>query len=217
MSNDLVSEAAMHHHEDFVHLEDTGLEFTTTCDLERLRSLVSQWLEIIGEDPHREGLVRTPQRVAEAWAFLTRGYRQNLHEIVNGAIFHVEQDTMVVVKGIEFYSMCEHHLLPFFGHVHIGYLPRGRILGLSKFARIVDLYARRLQVQERLTHQIAEAIAELLDPQGVAVVADGIHLCMMMRGVEKQHARTTTSAMLGIFRESAAAREEFYRLLSAGS
>ncbi|MCS7257677.1 MAG: GTP cyclohydrolase I FolE, partial [Thermomicrobium sp.] len=120
----------------------------------------------------------------------------------------------VVVKGIEFYSLCEHHLLPFFGHVHIGYVPRGRILGLSKFARIVDLYARRLQVQERLTQQIAQAIQEVLDPQGVAVVADGIHLCMMMRGVEKQHARTTTSAMLGIFESSAGARDEFYRLLS---
>ncbi|MFN3336966.1 MAG: GTP cyclohydrolase I FolE [Thermomicrobium sp.] len=197
-----------------IEAEDTGLRFATSCDLARLQELVAEWLELIGEDPQREGLERTPQRVAEVWAFLTRGYRQNLQEIVNGAIFHVEENTMVVVKGIEFYSMCEHHLLPFFGHIHIGYLPQGKILGLSKFARIVDLYARRLQVQERLTQQVAQAIQDLLTPQGVAVVADGIHLCMMMRGVEKQHARTTTSALLGIFRESAEARDEFYRLLS---
>lgn len=200
--------------ERIVEFEDTGLRFATACDLERMQALVSEWLEIIGEDPQREGLKRTPVRVAETWAFLTRGYRQDLQEIVNGAVFHVDHDTMVVVKGIEFYSLCEHHLLPFFGHVHIGYLPRGRILGLSKFARIVELYARRLQVQERLTQQIAQAIQEVLDPQGVAVVADGIHLCMMMRGVEKQHARTTTSAMLGVFETSANVRDEFYRLLS---
>uniref|UniRef100_A0A7C5RRU4 GTP cyclohydrolase 1 n=1 Tax=Thermomicrobium roseum TaxID=500 RepID=A0A7C5RRU4_THERO len=204
----------MTHPERVIEAEDTGLRFTTSVNLTRLRELVAEWLELIGEDPEREGLERTPQRVAEAWAFLTRGYRQNLREIVNEAIFHVEENTMVVVKGIEFYSMCEHHLLPFFGHIHIGYLPQGKILGLSKFARIVDLYARRLQVQERLTQQVAQAIQDLLAPQGVAVVADGIHLCMMMRGVEKQHARTTTSAMLGIFRESPEARDEFYRLLS---
>ncbi|MDW7981415.1 MAG: GTP cyclohydrolase I FolE [Thermomicrobium sp.] len=200
--------------ERIIEFEDTGLRFATSCDLQRLEALVTEWLELIGEDPSREGLERTPRRVAEAWAFLTRGYRQNLRELVNDAIFQVEENTMVVVKGIEFYSLCEHHLLPFFGHIHIGYLPRGRILGLSKFARIVDLYARRLQVQERLTQEVARAIEELLDPQGVAVVADGMHLCMMMRGVEKQHARTTTSAMLGIFRESSAARDEFYRLLA---
>ncbi len=203
--------------EQMVEFEDSGLRFATTCDLERLRELVTEWLEIIGEDPQREGLQRTPERVAKAWAFLTRGYRQSLQEIVNDAVFHVEHDTMVVVKGIEFYSLCEHHLLPFFGHVHIGYLPRGKILGLSKFARIVDLYARRLQVQERLTHQIAKAISDILDPLGVAVVADGIHLCMMMRGVEKQHARTTTSAMLGVFESSPSVRDEFYRLLAAAS
>jgi len=200
--------------ERIVEFEDTGLQFTTACDLERLQALVGEWLHVIGEDLGREGLERTPQRVAETWAFLTRGYRQDLQEIVNGAIFPVEHDTMVVVRGIEFYSMCEHHLLPFFGHVHIGYLPRGKILGLSKFARIVELYSRRLQVQERLTQQIAQAIQDILDPRGVAVVADGIHLCMMMRGVEKQHARTMTSAMLGVFQSSATARDEFYRLLS---
>ncbi|MCX7622379.1 MAG: GTP cyclohydrolase I FolE [Thermomicrobium sp.] len=197
-----------------VEFEDTGLRFITGCDLERMEALVAEWLTLIGEDPGREGLERTPHRVAETWAFLTRGYREDLAALVNGAIFHVEQDTMVVVKGIEFYSLCEHHLLPFFGHVHIGYLPRGKILGLSKFARVVDLFARRLQVQERLTQQIAHAIQDILDPHGVAVVADGLHLCMMMRGVEKQHARTTTSAMLGVFATSPTARDEFYRLLA---
>lgn len=207
----------MYHPERVIEFEDTGLRFETNCDLERLQALVTEWLQLIGEDPSREGLVRTPQRVAEAWAFLTRGYRQKLDELVNGAIFHVEHDSMVVVKGIEFYSMCEHHLLPFFGEIHIGYLPNGRILGLSKFARIADLFARRLQVQERLTQQIAQAIDEVLQPRGVAVVVDGIHLCMMMRGVEKQRARTTTSAMLGVFRDSAAMREEFYRLLATSS
>ncbi len=207
----------MYHPERVIEFEDTGLRFETNCDLERLQALVTEWLQLIGEDPSREGLVRTPQRVAEAWAFLTRGYRQKLDELVNGAIFHVDHDSMVVVKGIEFYSMCEHHLLPFFGEIHIGYLPNGRILGLSKFARIADLFARRLQVQERLTQQIAQAIDEVLQPRGVAVVVDGIHLCMMMRGVEKQRARTTTSAMLGVFRDSAEMREEFYRLLATSS
>ena len=151
--------------------------------------------------------------MAKAWAFLTRGYRQDLDAIVNGAIFQAEDSAMVVVKGIEFYSMCEHHLLPFFGKVHIGYIPDGKILGLSKFARITDMFARRLQVQERLTVQIAEAIQHVLQPRGVGVVIEGVHLCMMMRGVEKQHSQTTTSAMLGVFRDSRETREEFLRLL----
>ena len=176
-----------------VELEDTGLTFATEVDLERLQALAAEWLQVIGEDPGREGLLKTPERVAKAWAFLTRGYRQRLEE----------------VKGVEFYSMCEHHLLPFFGKVHIGYIPDGKILGLSKFARIVDMFARRLQVQERLAVQIAEAIQEVLEPQGVGVVVEGVHLCMMMRGVEKQHSRTVTSAMLGVFRENQKTREEF--------
>jgi GTP cyclohydrolase I len=190
-------------------IEETGLTFETELDLGRLEGLAAEWLQVIGEDPNREGLLKTPERVAKAWAFLTRGYRQNLEEIVNGAIFRAEGSEMVVVKGIEFYSLCEHHMLPFFGQVHIGYIPEEKILGLSKFARIVDLFARRLQVQERLSVQIAEAIQQVLEPRGVGVVVEGVHLCMMMRGVEKQHSRTITSAMLGVFREDAKTREEF--------
>ena len=171
--------------------------------------LTHDWLTRIGEDPEREGLLKTPERVEKAWRFLTSGYRQTLQEVAGDAVFAAEGSEMVVVKDIEFYSMCEHHMLPFYGRAHIGYIPSTQILGLSKFARITDLYARRLQVQERLTTQIAEAVQELLNPVGVAVVLEGVHLCMAMRGVEKQNSSTTTSAMRGLFKEDPRTRTEF--------
>lgn len=179
------------------------------ADATGLADLTGQWLSLIGEDPQREGLIKTPERVEKAWRFLTGGYRQTLAEVAGDAVFQAEGSEMVVVKDIEFYSMCEHHMLPFYGRAHIGYIPGTQILGLSKFARITDLYARRLQVQERLTTQIAEAVQELLQPQGVAVVLEGIHLCMAMRGVQKQNSTTTTSAMRGTFKSDQRTRAEF--------
>ena len=154
-------------------------------------------LEEIGEDPTREGLIKTPHRAAESIKFLTRGYHQDVHTILNGAIFEEPYDDMVIVKDIEFYSLCEHHLLPFFGRCHVGYLPNGRIIGVSKIARVVDMFSRRLQVQERLTHQIAHAIQDALNPKGVGVVMEAQHLCMMVRGVEKQNSKMMTSSVLG--------------------
>lgn len=180
-----------------------------------LAGLTHDWLEAIGEDPEREGLLKTPQRVEKAWQYLTGGYRMALGEVANGAVFAAEGSEMVVVKDIEFYSMCEHHMLPFFGRAHIGYIPNGKILGLSKFARITDMFARRLQVQERITTQIAEAVQELLSPRGVAVVLEGVHLCMAMRGVEKQHSSTTTSAMRGAFRDDPRTRAEFMQAIQS--
>jgi GTP cyclohydrolase I len=199
-----------------IEVEDTGLSFSSDVDIDRMGLIAREWLELIGEDPTREGLLRTPERMAKAWAFLTKGYRESLEEIVNGAVFEAEGSEMVVVKGIEYYSMCEHHLLPFFGKVHVGYIPRKKILGLSKFGRITDMFARRLQVQERLAVQIAQAIWDILEPVGVGVVIEGQHLCMMMRGVEKQHSSTTSSAMLGSFRENAKTRGEFLSLVRPG-
>ena len=176
-------------------------------------NLVRQMLVELGEDPEREGLIKTPQRVVKSWDFLTRGYRQNLEEVVNGALFEAESDDMVIVRDIEFFSMCEHHMLPFFGKCHVGYIPQKKIIGVSKVARIVDLFARRLQVQERLTKQISEALMEILDAEGVGVVMEARHLCMQMRGVEKQHSEMTTSSMLGSFRRELATRNEFTRLI----
>ncbi|WP_198296576.1 GTP cyclohydrolase I FolE [Deinococcus sp. DB0503] len=174
-----------------------------------LSALTYDWLTAIGENPEREGLLKTPHRVAKAWSFLTAGYHQTLADAAGDAVFEAEGSEMVIVKDIEFYSMCEHHMLPFYGRAHIAYIPDGKILGLSKFARIVDLYARRLQVQERITTQIADAVEELLSPRGVAVLMEGVHLCMAMRGVQKQNSSTTTSAMRGVFKEDARTRAEF--------
>ena len=174
-----------------------------------LEPLTRDWLAAIGEDPEREGLQRTPHRVAKAWAYMTEGYGQTLAEVVGEGVFAAEGSEMVIVKDIEFYSMCEHHMLPFYGRAHVAYIPSGKILGLSKFARIVDLYSRRLQVQERITTQVADAVEDLLAPKGVAVLMEGIHLCMAMRGVQKQNSSTTTSAMRGLFRSDPRTRAEF--------
>ena len=167
----------------------------------------------LGEDPEREGLVKTPERVERSLRFLTRGYHQNLEDVVNGALFEAESDDMVIVRNIEFFSMCEHHMLPFFGKCHVGYIPGKKIIGVSKIARIVDMYARRLQVQERLTKEISHALMDILDAEGVGVVMDAQHLCMQMRGVEKQNSVMTTSSMLGSFRRELATRNEFTRLI----
>ncbi len=170
-------------------------------------------LELLGENPQREGLLKTPDRAAKAMRFLTRGYQANLKQIVNGALFEAEVDEMVIVRDIEFFSLCEHHMLPFNGRIHVAYLPNKKIIGLSKIPRIVDMFARRLQVQERLTHQVAETLLEVLEARGVGVIAEGKHFCMMMRGVEKQCSSTTTSAMLGEFRSNKSTRDEFLSLL----
>lgn len=177
---------------------------------------VEHILRALGEDPSRDGLVKTPDRADGALRFLTSGYHTNLQDIVNGALFQVEYDEMVLVRDIEFYSMCEHHMLPFFGKMHVAYLPKEKVIGLSKIPRIVDMFARRLQVQERLTREVAETIQDVLDPRGVAVVCQARHFCMMMRGVEKQHSGTMTSAMLGAFRDQPQTRGEFLSLLSTG-
>lgn len=174
---------------------------------------VQDVLQLLGEDPGREGLLATPRRWEHAMQFLTSGYKTSLSEVVNGALFSVKFDEMVLVKNIEFYSLCEHHVLPFFGKIHVAYLPKDKVIGLSKIPRIVDMFARRLQVQERLTQQIAEAITEAVSPRGVAVLCEAQHFCMMMRGVEKQHSGTVTSAMLGSFRKNKATRDEFLSLV----
>ena len=172
-------------------------------------------LEAVGEDPTREGLVKTPARAAEAMRHLTCGYKMDVMEVVNGAIFEESYEDMVIIRDIEFFSMCEHHLLPFFGKVHIGYLPSGKIIGLSKLARLVDVFARRLQVQERMTVQIGSALMEVLNPTGIGVVVEARHLCMMARGVEKQSSKVTTSEMLGTFRDDRKTRQEFLELLQS--
>ena len=180
-----------------------------------MQDLITGILKHIGEDPAREGLVRTPERVEKAWKFLTQGYTRSVGDVVNDAIFEVEANHMIIVKDIEIYSLCEHHLLPFFGKCHIGYIPHGKVLGVSKLARLADLFARRLQIQERLTNQIAETIMEVLAADGGRVVSQAQHLCMMMRGVEKQNSKMVTSAMQGSFRRDSRTREEFLQLIKA--
>ncbi len=177
--------------------------------------IVRQQLALLGEDPDREGLVRTPERVAKAMSFLTGGYAMTVDDVVGSALFEEEHENMVMVRDIELYSMCEHHMLPFFGKAHVAYIPNGKIVGLSKLPRIVEVFARRLQVQERLTEQVAKAIEEVLAPRGVGVVIEAFHMCMMMRGVEKQNSRTITSALRGVFRDDAKTRDEFLRLAYA--
>ena len=186
---------------------------TDPQDHDAFHRAVRRMLEVLGEDPDRPGLRRTPARVEAALRWLTRGYRLTAREVVGRGLFEEAHESMVLVRDVEFYSMCEHHLLPFFGHAHVAYLPQGRIVGLSKVPRLVDVFARRLQVQERLTDQIADAMMEVLDPHGVGVVVEASHLCMMMRGVEKQSSRTVTSALRGVFRDDPKTRDEFLRLV----
>lgn len=190
-----------------------GDHTVTKPDQDRVEDIYKEVLCFIGEDPDREGLLRTPHRVAEALKYLTSGYNQDVETILNGAIFNEEYDDMVVVKDIEFYSLCEHHLLPFYGKVHVAYIPNGKIVGLSKIPRLVEMFARRLQVQERMTKQIAEVIETALEPRGVAVVVEGKHMCMMMRGVEKQDSSMVTSHVMGTFRSDRATRQEFMAIV----
>ncbi len=179
-----------------------------------IENLTQKLLIEIGEDPSREGLLKTPSRVAKAWDFISKGYKEDINKVINDAIFNENAKDMVIVQNVEFFSLCEHHLLPFFGKAHVGYIPNGRVIGLSKIPRIIDMFARRLQVQERLTHQIADALQEVLTPIGVAVVMEGRHMCMQMRGVEKQNSFASTSAMSGQFKKSAETRSEFLDIIN---
>ena len=179
----------------------------------KIEDLTKLLLKEIGEDPNREGLIKTPSRVSKAWSFFSRGYNQDVDEIINDAIFNENAKDMVVVRDVEFFSLCEHHLIPFFGKAHVAYIPNGKVVGLSKIPRIIDMFSRRLQVQERLTRQIAETIQDVLEPIGVAVIMEGQHMCMQMRGVEKQNSLTTTSSMLGKFRQSDRTRAEFLSII----
>ncbi len=191
---------------------------TTTMEMKTangaMEGLISAMLGALGEDPNREGLEETPDRVARMWEFLTKGYHQNIEAVLNGAIFSEKYSEMVIVKDIDLFSVCEHHMLPFFGKAHVAYIPNGKIVGLSKIPRIVEVFSRRLQVQERLTQQIAETLFEALDPEGVGVVIEARHMCMMMRGVEKQNSVATTSSMIGVFRDDEKTRSEFLTLIA---
>jgi GTP cyclohydrolase I len=183
-------------------------------DQVKVEKFIVDLLHELGEDPKREGLLNTPKRVAKAYEFLTTGYKENIKKLLNDAIFKEKYDEMVLVKNIDFYSLCEHHMLPFYGRVHVAYIPDGKIVGLSKIPRIVDMFSRRLQVQERMTQQIADTIEEYLQPKGVAVVSEAFHMCMMMRGVEKQNSSATTSAVHGVFKDDARTRTEFLELIA---
>jgi len=181
---------------------------------DKVEKLIHELLLELGEDPKREGLIKTPKRVARSWEYITKGYTQDVQDVINGAVFHEDARGMVIVRDIEFYSMCEHHLLPFFGVAHIGYIPDKKLLGLSKLPRIVDVFARRLQLQERLTQQIADTLFEILEPKGLGVVLEARHMCMQMRGVEKSQSLTTTSAVLGEMHDDAETRAEFLKMIS---
>jgi GTP cyclohydrolase I len=195
-------------------MKTTTAKKAETLEERSLQDLVAEMLPLLGEDPDREGLQRTPARVAKALEFLTSGYRADIRKIVNEALYSVTYDQMVIVKDIEFFSLCEHHLLPFYGKMHVAYLPKDRVIGLSKLPRIVDAFARRLQIQERLTQQVAQTIQDSIDPLGVGVICEARHLCIMMRGVEKQHSGAVTSAMLGAFRTCKETRDEFLALVN---
>jgi GTP cyclohydrolase IA len=194
----------------------TRIEIPETEETGKIADMLREILMQVGEDPEREGLRRTPERFEKALRFLTSGYKQDPEKLLNGAMFSVTYDEMVVVKDIEFYSLCEHHMLPFFGRCHVAYIPNKKVVGLSKVARLVNMYARRLQIQERLTSQIAQTISDQLNPQGVGVIVEARHLCMVMRGVEKQRSEAVTSAMLGVFRENKQTRDEFLSLVRNG-
>jgi GTP cyclohydrolase I len=196
--------------------DDSGAPVAAAAE-RTIASLMEDVLRQLGENPDREGLSKTPERVEQALRYLTSGYHQDIKEVVNGALFTVKYDEMVIVKDIEFFSLCEHHMLPFFGKVHVAYLPRHKVVGLSKIPRVVDMFARRLQIQERMTQEIAHSLQQVLDPLGVGVVCEARHFCMMMRGVEKQHSGAVTSAMLGAFRERKETRDEFLALVRQNS
>ncbi len=204
-------------HEDKKILERIAGLLEDDIDRDYIEGAVSGILKAIGEDPEREGLLKTPERVAKAYDELLSGYRTDPIDLLNEAIFEVSYDEMVIVRDIEFYSMCEHHMLPFLGRAHVAYLPKGKVIGLSKIPRIVDMFAKRLQVQERMTRQIADLVGELLHPKGVAVVVEGLHLCSVMRGVKKHDARMTTSSMAGAFRSNISTRQEFLDNISRGA
>ena len=204
-------------HEDKEILERIAGLFEENIDRNYIEGAVSGILKAIGEDPEREGLLKTPERVAKAYDELLSGYRTDPIDLLNEAIFEVSYDEMVIVRDIEFYSLCEHHMLPFLGRAHVAYLPKGKVIGLSKIPRIVDMFAKRLQVQERMTRQIADLVDELLHPKGVAVVVEGLHLCSVMRGVKKHDARMTTSSMSGAFRSNISTRQEFLDNISRGA